>query len=61
MCPRSPQNILLDSIQAETEIPFETVINIVKHEKTYSFFQKPEILHVVNNSAIGQLRGIKLI
>ena len=38
-----------------------TFTNTVKHEKTCSFCQKQECLHVVNNSAIAQLRGIKLI
>ena len=41
-------------------LPLETVTNIVKHEKTCSFCQKPEYLDVVNHSAIAQLRGIKL-
>ena len=41
-------------------LPFETVTNIVKHEKTCLFCQKPEYLHVVNHSEIAQLRGIKL-
>ena len=51
-----------NSIQAETSVlPFETVSNTVKHEKTYSFCRKPEFLHVVNNSSIAQLRDIKLI
>ena len=36
------------------------VTNTVKHEKTCSFCQKPESLQVVNNLAIGQLRGMKL-
>ena len=35
--------------------------NTVKHEKTCSYCQKPECLHVVNKSAIAQLPGIKLI
>ena len=47
--------------QYEQKLPFETVINTVKHENTCSFCQKPECLHVVSNSAIAQLRGIKLI
>ena len=51
-----------NSIQAGTYIlPIETVSNTVKHEKTCSFCQKSESFHVVNNSAIAQLRGIKLI
>ena len=33
----------------------------VKHEKTCSFCQKPKCLHLINNSAIVHLRGIKLI
>ena len=42
-----------NSIQAETWVlPFETVTNAVKHEKTCLFCQKPECLHVVSNSAI---------
>ena len=52
------------SIQAEV-LPFETVTNTLKHEKTCSFCQKPEYLknfvkNVVNHSAIAQLHGIKL-
>ena len=35
------------------------VTNIVNHENTCSFFQKPENVHVVNYSAIAHLRGIK--
>ena len=51
-----------NSIQAETYVlPLETVTNTVKHEKTCSFCQKPECLHVVNNLVIAQLPGIKLI
>ena len=42
-------------------LPFETVTYTVKDEKTCSFCQKPESLHIVNNSAIGKLCGIKLI
>ena len=50
------------SIQSETQVlPLETVTNTVKNEKTCSFCQKSECLHVVNNSAIAQLPGIKLI
>ena len=41
-------------------ISFETVTNTVKHEKTCSFCQEPEYLHVVNHSAIPQLSRIKL-
>ena len=51
-----------NSMQAETQVPhLETVANSVKREKTCLFCQKPECLHVVNNSAITQLPGIKLI
>ena len=51
-----------NSIQVETQgLPFEVVTNTVKHKKIYLFCQKPECLHVVNNSAIAQLCGIKLI
>ena len=58
-CSRSTD---INSIQAETYVPtFETVTNTVKHEKKCSFCQKPEYLHVVSNSAIAQLHGIKLI
>ena len=46
-------------VQAKTKA-FETVTNIVKHERTCSFCQKPECLLLVNNSAIAKLRGIKL-
>ena len=42
-------------------LPLETVPDTVKHEKTCSFCQKPEFLHLVNNLAIAQLPGIKLI
>ena len=41
-------------------LPFETVTNIVKREKTCSFCQKSEHLHVVKHSASAQLGGIKL-
>ena len=41
-------------------LPLETVTNTVKHEKKCSFCQTPEYLHVVNYSAVAQLRGIKL-
>ena len=41
-------------------LPLEAVTNIVKHKKTFLFSQKPEYLHVVNHSAIAQLRGIKV-
>ena len=41
-------------------LPLETVTNIVKHKKTFLFSQKPEYLHVVNHSAVAQLRGIKV-
>ena len=51
-----------NSIQAKTLVlPLEAVTNTVKHEKTCSSCQKPDCLHVVNNSAIAQLTGIKLI
>ena len=51
-----------NSIQPETYVlRLETVTNTVKHEKICSFCQKPECLHVVNNSEIAQLPGIKLI
>ena len=30
------------------------------NECPYSFYQKPEYLHVVNHSAFGKLRGINL-
>ena len=51
-----------NSIQAETWVlPLEPVTNTVKHEKTCSFCQKPEYLHVGNTSAIAKLPGIKLI
>ena len=36
-------------------------MNTVTYEKICSFCQKLECLHVVNNSAIAQLPGIKLI
>ena len=42
-------------------IQAETVTNTVQYEKTCSFCQKPECLHEINNSAIAQLPGIKLI
>ena len=45
-----------NSIQEQTYIlPSETVTNTVKHDKTCSFFQKPEYLQVVNHSAIAQI------
>ena len=49
------------SIQSETYVlTFETVTNTVKHEEKCSLCQKPENLHVVNNSDITQLHGINL-
>ena len=51
-----------NSIQTENWVlPLGTVTNTVKHEKACSFCQKPECLHVVNNSTIAQLPVIKLI
>ena len=50
-----------NSLHAETKVrPFETVNNTVKDQRTCSFCQKSEYLHVVNHSASAQLRGIKV-
>ena len=38
---------------------WESVTNIVNHEKTCLFCQKPEYLHLVNYSAIAQIHDIK--
>ena len=35
------------------------MFRIVKHQKTYSFFQKSEYLPVINHLAIAQLHGVK--
>ena len=50
----------INLIQSETYVYLsKSVTNIVNHEKTYSLGQKPEYLHVVNNSAIARLRPVK--
>ena len=50
----------INLVQAETYVYlWKSATNIVNHEKTCSFCQKPEYLHVVNYSAIAQLRDIK--
>ena len=50
----------INLMQSETYVyVWKSVTNIVNHEKTCSFCQKPEYLHVVNYSAIAQLRDIK--
>ena len=54
-------NVRTCSTSTSRNLPFETVTYTVKHEKTCSFCQKPESLHIVNNSAIAKLCGIKLI
>ena len=41
-------------------LPFETVTNTVYHEETCLFRKKAEYLHVIIQSAIAQLHGIKL-
>ena len=46
-------------VQAAPQYMQKLKYYLLKHETTFS--QKAESLHVVNNSATAQLRGIKLI